>query len=120
MSIGLHLVGHTLDRNILVLIWGGTALLVAGTLLDRRAELDHVHRSLTAEEIEAYWRAVLSGAHPGLRRGRRLYGLLPKDPRCKLCNVPFAGPGALVGRLAGKAPSGKTPTSVATAWPRLR
>ncbi|HEX2148739.1 MAG TPA: adenylate/guanylate cyclase domain-containing protein, partial [Actinomycetota bacterium] len=60
-------------------------------------------------EVEQYWKAVLSGTHPGLRRGRRLYGALPKDPRCKLCNAPFAGPGALIGRLAGKRPSGRNP-----------
>ena len=109
LAIMLHLVGHTADRNILPLIWGGTALLVAGSLLDRRAELEHSNRKLKPEDVEVYWRAVLSGSHPGLRRGRRLYGLLPKDPRCKLCNVPFAGPGALVGKLAGKAPSAKNP-----------
>ncbi|HEX2053953.1 MAG TPA: MerC family mercury resistance protein [Actinomycetota bacterium] len=109
LSIFLHLFGHTLQRNILPLIWGGTVLLVAGTLADRRAELRHLNRDLGPEEIEAYWRAVLSGEHPGLRRGRNFYGLLPRDPRCKLCNAPFAGPGAVVGKLAGKGPSGKNP-----------
>jgi adenylate cyclase len=109
VSIGVHLFGHTLQRNILPLIWGGTVLLVAGALLDRRAELRHLNSHLTGSEVEGYWRAVLKGDHPGLRRGRRLYGVLPKDPRCKLCNAPFAGPGALLGRLAGKRPSAKNP-----------
>lgn len=107
LSIALHLFGHTQDRNILPLIWGGTVLLVAGTLADRRAELRHLNRELSPEQVEGYWRAVLTGEHPGLRRGRRFFGLLPTDPRCKLCNAPFAGPGALVGRIAGKAPSAK-------------
>lgn len=109
VSIGIHLVGHTLQRNILPLIWGGTVLLVAGTLLDRRAELRHLNAHLEDAEVERYWKAVLSGAHPGLRRGRRFYGILPKDPRCKLCNAPFAGPGAWIGKLAGKQPSAKNP-----------
>jgi len=109
VSILIHLFGHTQQRNILTLIWGGTALLAAGALADRRAERRHLNAHLTAEEVERYWKAVLSGEHPGLRRGRRFYGLLPKDPRCKLCNAPFAGPGAWVGRLAGKQPSGKNP-----------
>ena len=109
VSILIHLFGHTQQQNILTLIWGGTALLVAGALADRRAEIRHLNAHLTAEEVERYWKAVLSGEHPGLRRGRRFYGLLPKDPRCKLCNAPFAGPGAWVGRLAGKQPSGKNP-----------
>lgn len=109
LSIGIHLFGHTLQLNILPLIWGGTALLVAGTLLDRRSELRHLNAHLKEAEVERYWRAVLSGAHPGLRRGRRFYGFLPKDPRCKLCNAPFAGPGAWIGRLAGKQPSAKNP-----------
>lgn len=109
LSIIVHLFGHTQQRNILALIWGGTVLLVAGTLLDRRSELKHVNAHLTGEEVAGYWRAVLSGSHPGLRRGRRFYGLLPKDPRCKLCNAPFAGPGAWIGKMAGKRPSGKNP-----------
>lgn len=109
ISIGIHLVGHTLQRNILPLIWGGTALLVAGTLLDRKAELKHLNTHLRGADVERYWNAVLSGAHPGLRRGRRFYGILPRDPRCKLCNAPFAGPGAWIGRLAGKQPSAKNP-----------
>lgn len=109
LSIGVHLFGHTLQRNILPLIWGGTLLLIAGTLLDRRAELRHLNSHLTGAEVEAYWRAVLQGDHPGLRRGRRFYRVLPKDPRCKLCSAPFDGPGALIGRLAGKRPSARNP-----------
>ena len=37
--------------------------------------------------------------------GRRLYRLLPSDPRCRLCLVPFRG----VGRLLGMRPSRKNP-----------
>lgn len=109
VSIAIHLVGHTLQQNILLLIWAGTILLVAGALLDRRAELHHLSAHLTEAEIESYWKAVLSGAHPGLRRGRRFYAALPKDPRCKLCNAPFAGPGSWIGGLTGKRPSSRNP-----------
>ncbi|MEX0789380.1 MAG: MerC family mercury resistance protein [Actinomycetota bacterium] len=109
VSIGVHLFGHTLDQNILPLIWGGTALLAAGALVDRRAEMNRMNTHLSGAEIERYWDSVLSGAHPGLRRGRRFYGALPKDPRCKLCNAPFAGPGSWIGRLAGKRPSTRNP-----------
>jgi adenylate cyclase len=109
ISIAVHLFGHTLQRNILPLIWGGTALLVSGTLLDHRAERRLAKENLSGAEVERYWKAVLSGAHPGLRRGRRFYGALPKDPRCKLCNAPFAGPGAWIGRLTGKRPSAMNP-----------
>lgn len=109
VSIAIHLAGHTFARNILPLIWGGTVLIVMATLLDRRALLRHRNRELSSGEVEAYWKAVLSGAHPGLRRGRRFYSRLPRDPRCKLCSAPFAGPGALIGKLAGKTPSDKNP-----------
>ena len=47
--------------------------------------------------------------HRKLRRTRRFMGALPKDPRCKVCNAPFAGIGSkLVGPL-GFRPSRKNP-----------
>jgi adenylate cyclase len=58
---------------------------------------------------EGYWRALLSGEHPGLRRGRHFLGRLPTNPRCKLCNAPFAGPFVLLMGLLGKRPSTKNP-----------
>lgn len=109
VAILIHLYGHTLEQDIMGLIWGGTVLLVAGTVLDRRSEMRHTNARLKGVQVEQYWKAVLSGDHPGLRRGRRFYGLLPRDPRCKLCHIPFAGPGAWVGKLAGKQPSNKNP-----------
>jgi len=45
------------------------------------------------ESIENQWKALLLGLHPGLRRGRHFFSLLPSEPRCKLCNAPFAGVG---------------------------
>ena len=58
---------------------------------------------------EGYWRALLSGEHPGLRRGRHVLGLLPTNPRCKLCHAPFAGPFVPVMGLLGKRRSTKNP-----------
>jgi adenylate cyclase len=44
-----------------------------------------------------------------LYRMRRLTRAIPRAPRCKLCNIPFAGVGRIF-RLAGFAPSRKNPT----------
>jgi adenylate cyclase len=52
---------------------------------------------------EDEWRAYLDGTHPTLRRGRQAFRFVPYGPRCKLCSVPFAGPGRFVlGRLGFK------------------
>jgi len=40
---------------------------------------------------------------------RAFFRLLPHDPRCKLCNVPFKGLGGSVLNLAGFGPSSKNP-----------
>jgi adenylate cyclase len=41
-------------------------------------------------------------------RVRRVMRLIPKAPRCKMCNVPFAGPGRVF-KLAGLGRSRKNP-----------
>jgi adenylate cyclase len=56
-----------------------------------------------------FWRAILNGEHPGLRRGRHLLGVLPRGPRCKLCNAPFSGPFVPLMGLLGKRPSKRNP-----------
>lgn len=55
------------------------------------------------------WRAVLEGEHPDLRRGRHFFGLLPSNPRCKVCNAPFGGVGGIVMRQIGRGPFEKNP-----------
>ncbi|HEY7018917.1 MAG TPA: adenylate/guanylate cyclase domain-containing protein [Gaiellaceae bacterium] len=50
---------------------------------------------------EELWRQVLMGDYPRLQRMRRMWGVLPSPPRCKLCNAPFRGPGGLVLRALG-------------------
>lgn len=52
--------------------------------------------------IEDAWRAYLNGTHPYLLLGRRTFGLLPSDPRCRLCSAPFRGPGGFVLRRISK------------------
>lgn len=60
---------------------------------------------------EAIWRMVLTGEHPALKRGRRIYGLLPfpSSPRCKLCLAPFEGISAPLMRLLGRGRWHKSP-----------
>ena len=55
------------------------------------------------------WRKILLGIHPGLYRRRRLYRLIPSGPRCKLCNAPFGGIGAILMKFMGRSPYSKNP-----------
>ncbi len=61
------------------------------------------------QTVEEMWRAELTGQSPVLRRLRRRFRLLPSEPRCKQCNVPFRGIGRLVGNFLGRQPSRKNP-----------
>lgn len=63
----------------------------------------------TYQNIEDEWRALLTGEHLGLRRGRRLFRLIPSHPRCKWCSAPFGSPGKLLSRFMGKRPEPKNP-----------
>ena len=107
-----HMAGHFFfggdELLLLVLIWIGGGLLVAGLAVDWQTQrgLAHVGSCATPE---VYWRAILTGQHPGLRRGRGFFARLPGAPRCKLCNAPFAGPLAPLMRLLGKGRSNKNP-----------
>ena len=57
---------------------------------------------LTPEEM---WGRVLTGNSPGLQVIRRIWGVVPSPPRCKLCNAPFRGPGGALMRAIGRGPS---------------
>jgi len=59
--------------------------------------------------VEEQWRLILTGEDPGLRRYRRVLGLLPASPRCKFCNAPFRGIGAPLMRLLNRNPSRLNP-----------
>ena len=52
-----------------------------------------------------------------LYRMRRIVRFIPRSPRCKLCNVPFAGPGRVF-RLAGFGQSRKNPNMCTACFER--
>lgn len=58
---------------------------------------------------EALWKQVFAVGAPDLQRMQRLNKRLPSDPRCKLCNAPFAGIGGLYMRLRGKGRNNRNP-----------
>jgi adenylate cyclase len=62
-----------------------------------------------SSENEEFWRDFLSRGHSKERAGRRVFKLIPHDPRCRLCAAPFSGAGAPLMRLIGKKPSDKNP-----------
>jgi adenylate cyclase len=55
--------------------------------------------------VEEMWRRMLTGDYPRLHRMRRMWGVLPSPPRCKLCNAPFRGPGGVLMRAIAYGPS---------------
>jgi adenylate cyclase len=61
------------------------------------------------QSVEEEWRAYFTGQHPTMLRERRIFRAFPKDPRCKLCNAPFAGVGGVLMKVIGKARSAKNP-----------
>ncbi len=108
-----HVAGHLIFGSgdtfaLLALIWAGGGLLIAGLAADWWAQRKMAQLG-NCSTPEGYWRAVLTGGHPGLRRGRHLLGLLPASPRCRFCNAPFAGPFVSFMALLGKRQSVKNP-----------
>ncbi len=55
------------------------------------------------------WRALLVDGYEPLKTAQRLFRHLPHDPRCKLCQNPFAGVGGKLVGLIGRKPSRKNP-----------
>jgi adenylate cyclase len=47
---------------------------------------------------EDEWRAYMEGTHKSIHRMHKTLGILPADPRCRFCAVPFAGAGGWVAR----------------------
>lgn len=47
------------------------------------------------------WYSVFADGHPVLAGKQRRFSMLPKDPRCKLCALPFAGIGGWLLRWRG-------------------
>ena len=55
------------------------------------------------------WQALLVDGYEPLKKAQRVFRRLPHDPRCKLCQNPFAGIGGKLVRLMGRKPSRKNP-----------
>jgi adenylate cyclase len=68
---------------------------------------------LVPEEI---WRGILMGTDSRFRRSRALYKHLPREPRCKMCAVPFAGPLAPFMRMRGRGRWSKNPKYCGTCF----
>ena len=60
-------------------------------------------------EPEEMWRGILMGTDPRFRKARALYKHFPREPRCKMCAVPFAGPIAPIMRMRGRGRWSKNP-----------
>ena len=58
---------------------------------------------------EKVWRGILMGTDPRFRKSRALYKHFPREPRCKMCAVPFAGPLAPIMRMRGRGRWSKNP-----------
>jgi adenylate cyclase len=56
----------------------------------------------TEPTLEEEWYKMLTEGEPISRRLYHLYGLLPSDPRCKLCGSPFKGWGGFIMHLMGR------------------
>jgi adenylate cyclase len=60
-------------------------------------------------ERERFWYDYLTRGDSLERRARRIFRVLPQDPRCQLCAAPFAGAAAPLMRALGKRPADKNP-----------
>ncbi len=56
----------------------------------------------TESTVEEEWYKMLTEGEPIPRRIYHLHGLLPSDPRCKLCGSPFKGWGGFIMHLMGR------------------
>jgi adenylate cyclase len=56
----------------------------------------------TERTVEEQWYQMLTDGEPINRHLYHLYGLLPSDPRCKMCAAPFRGLGGFIMHLLGR------------------
>jgi len=63
----------------------------------------------TERSVEEEWYKMLTEGEPISRRLYHLNGLLPSDPRCKLCAAPFKGWGGRLMRMIGREQSKYNP-----------
>ena len=76
---------------------------------------DGPHRDATES-----WRRALTGEERSLPRLRRIWGVVPTSPRCKLCAAPFAGPGRVVSRILLHGPSAVNPLMCNACFGQIR
>jgi len=55
------------------------------------------------------WQALLVDGYEPLKKAQRVFRHLPRDPRCTLCQSPFAGVGGKLIGWMGRKPSRKNP-----------
>jgi adenylate cyclase len=65
------------------------------------------------------WQALLVDGYEPLKMAQRVFRFLPHDPRCKLCQNPFAGVGGRLVGLMGRKPSRKNPNLCQACFDRL-
>src|SRR5688572_28054897 len=70
---------------------------------------DPDRKTLQDQNVDEMWHKFLTGGEPSAARMRHLFGLIPANPRCKLCHAPFHGFGGQLMRVIGKTPSTKNP-----------
>jgi adenylate cyclase len=58
---------------------------------------------------EEQWRLALTKGENIPLHLHRFFGMLPANPRCKMCNAPFRGAGGLLMRVIGRRQSTKNP-----------
>ena len=63
----------------------------------------------SGEMNEEFWHDYLMHPDTMQSAGRRLFSRIPRDPRCRLCASPFAGPGGVLMRVIGKRQSQANP-----------
>lgn len=61
------------------------------------------------EAANAMWRAVVTGDDPTVHKQRIFHRLIPSNPRCKVCSMPFGGVGGSIMKLMGKGRARKNP-----------
>lgn len=61
------------------------------------------------ERNEQFWHDYLMHPDTAQATARRLFSRIPRDPRCRLCASPFAGPGGVLMRVIGKRQSQQNP-----------
>jgi adenylate cyclase len=71
--------------------------------------MTHDDKDSTPAHDDFDWQAVLSDTSPEMRRHRRFFKYIPREPRCKICAAPFEGPGAPFMRALGRSRWAKNP-----------